>query len=324
MEAYAPSKLTQAEFNAPLSAIKDCRAVRNVPSTPNANANAEEHRAKAMQTKAERSEAQLRFRAATRQRIKAVMDLKRKIEARIEADVVERVAMAASDPLITERSMVRKADESQPSTATPPQPPPSQLAKMRAGLGEQAVAARTLMLGQLADPSPNDYGTEPPPPPPLPLPSPSVMEGQPANSASSARMRAESRSVLRAVASSAARADRLAAREARLTKQAEKRKAEQRAQLAAAVKSEREAAERAEALRLEVAQLEEETEWREAEAVMVSPRPRYPVHARSQRPGASARPDLGSPSAVSRQHLCLGSVSPCSDARRRTPSARSS
>ena len=287
--------VAQVECNAPLSAVNTRAEVVTVtPATPDANTAADILRQKATADQAAKDEKLAKFQRETCERIKRAARARKEDKLRTQAVLEQRVVAAASDELITNRPALGAAPRvSAPAPpAEPPQPPPpSQLDRMRAGLLDQAAAARNLMLSRcvmLNSDASDPAGAAPP----MPLPPPPTAEARevptlPTSTqcAAATRSTAESRSVLRAVMTSAARADREAARRARKARTSQARRSEQRQQLADAMASEREAAERAEALRREVAALEQQAIAKEAQAQRAR---QEQVHQRSMQRGVEA------------------------------------
>ena len=240
-----------------------------------------------------------KFRKDTLLRLKEAAEKKRDAALAIEAAAAEEKRQAASEPIIVERgssasakpvtharSLPSKSDQADDAEAPAA---PSQLATLRAGLNEQAVAARMAMLSQAelgeiyATASAQqeaaavyaaharayaDGQAEPTPAEP-------TSGGAAAGSGSGGRANSSSpltrvdpaaaKSTLRAVVESAALADRHAAREAREKREAEAKRSALREELAqratarAAARKERAEMER------KVAELEAQAQAAEAE-----------------------------------------------------------
>lgn len=268
------TKGAQVECNAPLSAVNTFATLGEggASTAIDATAAADLHRQKVAAEEAAKEERLAKFQYDTEQRLKRAARTRKQEASAAARSINEQLRAAAGATLITDRPApgASRPGTQQVAPEPPPPPPPSQLERMRYGLAEQAAAARSLMLSECAllrdddDMAAASGLPPPPPPPPTAEAAAAMMQAADTRRALPPRPTAESRSVMRAVVSSAARADREAARNARKAKVLDARRAAQRAQLAEAVATERDAAERAEALRCEVAALEHEAIAKEA------------------------------------------------------------
>lgn len=245
----ARARLAQVECNAPLSGV-NIRTERaaTAATTSDAAMAAEAHRARAVAQAKLRQEKAANFQRETVERLREKARARRAEQSQAVEETVREVSTAATN-IITQRRDPPAEVKQQPKddSETSGRAPASQLSRMRAGLIAQAGSARALMLGHCAD----VIGPEPSLASPLPD-GPPLPAFEAALTAAPTLVTAESRCMLRAVVTSAARVDRENARQARREKERVTQKREQRAQLAEAMAQEREAALRAESLRMEV------------------------------------------------------------------------
>ena len=266
-----PLNKMQVECNAPLKRVAilhaaDAAAAAGESLTGNAAIAAADLE---MET-AHKMEAARVQKAAFRQ--VTLMRLKEKARERRDAAAAAESATASTKSQFIADKLIQRAKPPAVSMPAPrgsaPPPPlvPTQLALMRAGLSEQALGARQLMLSA-CEVAP----VKPPPttkPPSAAFPPASAVAPPPA--AKKFAPLTDSSCILRATTSTAARADRAKAHEYRMSKKEEARQDIERAHLAEAFYAEREAAERAESLRVEVAALEEYSQAKEEEAAVAT------------------------------------------------------
>ena len=293
--AIMQEKGVQVECNAPVSAVPVQAVCGGAPdaSVPTATAAAAAIQAKARMAREEEAVHMAQFRRDTQARLREKRRERKEQAAALEAQQAMRKA-EANNAYHKERLAPAAAplfDSTSSATTPAADAAPSQLDLMRQGLSEQTLGARDLMLTRC----------ELPMPPQQPIPPGGVFTddfaayaaGLPADVlAAQAAMAAQaggsgrrvavaslnkfgpskgsSTNIFRSVVSTAAKADRQAAKDAREQKKVEARQALQRVQLAEAVMAEREAAERAAALRSEVAALEAAAIRREEEAAVAS------------------------------------------------------
>ena len=259
----------QVECNARLSSVP-IRLERGTADAPNAAAAAAVMQAKASEKAKQEAAAKAKFRQDMLVRLRDQAQARRDAAAKdVSADAKRKAGATGAGVIQRAKSSASPAEMlSEPQPAVPMAP--SQLSLMCQGLSEQAFGARDLMLARCEMPMPAA--------PEMPAGGASSEDvatglapegGQPAAQQRVVPATA-SASMLRAVASTAARADRQGARESRMKKQAVAKQALQRAQLVEAVMAEREAAERATALREEVAALEVAASIKEEEAAVAS------------------------------------------------------
>lgn len=284
MPSLRPVPNAQVEFNAPLRPVAavPSAAVRMLDASVcegdfNAADAAAAHRTALHAREVAKLASAARFRKETLMRLKEKAQSKRDEAAAVEAAAAEEKRQAATASVIVSRPAQeppQARSQSVSSGGVPSygaSPVPSQLASLRAGLTEQAYAARMAMLSQCelgeiyaaARPDEADAvaqgrmppGYDAPPSSSTPVAASGLMRVDPATC----------KSTLRAVTVSAAVADRQAAREARRKRDAAAERSARKAQLSAAAKAEKIAQARAEALRREVESLEMDAAEKERE-----------------------------------------------------------
>ena len=266
------AKGAQAECNAPVTGVKIVVEKGRIAQGVDAGTAAAAPAAKASHRAKLEATAQANFRRQMVRRLKSAGAAQRAEATKAKRASTAQAAAAGygilqhkpwqqpyAEPaadVLDEFEMVDEADV--------PPVAPVQLANVRMGLAHHAVKAREIMLTHSEMPSTWASSAQPPPPP---LPQdpqyapPAYYSHAPEPAAPPARKLvapASGPSMLRAVVTSAAQADRLQAREAREAREAEAKQARQRERVATAVKNERAVAERAQALQLQVEKLEHE------------------------------------------------------------------